>query len=383
VGIVAVRLKKKQATSDKYSFGYKRAEVAGALCNSVFLLALCFVIIVEAIQRFIEPENMKDAKLVFIVGTAGLVINLVGLAMFWEEGGHGHSHGGGGHSHDNKGHEDDEENHSHSHYDETNVDTEHQENTSVKPEKSSYNMNIRGVWLHVLGDALGSVVVMIAAGLIWYIETNALIPDYISSDDIFSSENGTLFKLNSICNENPINVSSCYKPSIEDFKEFINSYKTSKMFPVRNFFWFAYNYADPLLSVIITIIILFSTIPLAKDSLKIILQARPDNFSLNLKQLQKDIGDKVGAQINLHHLHAWELSSDTVIASLHMGLPADIEVYRSAVNILRGKLCAKYKLHHLTIEPEFQVQNTQGGCEGNSCCGDMEKNGPPCGLGKC
>ena len=128
-----------------HSFGYKRAEIAGALCNAVFLLALCFVIIVEAVQRFIEPEQMREAKLVFVVGTIGLAVNLVGLAMFWEEGGHGHSHGGGsahGHSHDNNA------------YDETNHDGGHSHShgggdEGKSKDKSKYNMNIHGVWLHV------------------------------------------------------------------------------------------------------------------------------------------------------------------------------------------------------------------------------------------
>merc|ERR1712110_262223 len=145
VGIVAVRLKKKQAKSDKYSFGYKRAEIAGALCNAVFLLALCFVIIVEAVQRFIQPEQMREAKLVFVVGTIGLAVNVVGLLMFWEEGGHAHSHGGGGgghgHSHDNDA------------YDETHHDGGHGHSHGSEDgkgkDKSKYNMNIHGVWLHV------------------------------------------------------------------------------------------------------------------------------------------------------------------------------------------------------------------------------------------
>lgn len=408
VGIVAVRLKKKQATNDKYSFGYKRAEVAGALCNAVFLLALCFVIIVEAVQRFIEPEHMRDAKLVFIVGTIGLAVNVVGLMMFWEEGGHGHSHGGGsGHSHGN------DSGHGHSHentsyddktsenktYSETNIDTEvgHGHSHEQSTEKSKYNMNMHGVWLHVLGDALGSVVVMIAAGLIWYVEVAILSTPTISSEDILARQNSTNFTFNQICQPASINQTrysnstsnSCINPTIQDLEEFLETYKTERMFPEKNFWWFVYNYADPLLSVIITVIILLSTIPLAKESLKIILQARPDNLSLNLKDLQKEIAEKVGANINLHHLHAWALSSDTTIASLHMKVPAEIDIYHRAVAALREKLCNNYQLHHLTIEPEFEDLNSSftngrsdnfNACKAEECCGDTQKNGPPCGL---
>ena len=50
----------------------------GALVNSVFLVALCFSITVESIKRFLEPEEIKDPKLILIVGGVGLGINLVG-----------------------------------------------------------------------------------------------------------------------------------------------------------------------------------------------------------------------------------------------------------------------------------------------------------------
>ena len=52
-------------------------QVVGALVNSVFLVALCFSITVESIKRFLEPEEIKDPKLILIVGGVGLGINLV------------------------------------------------------------------------------------------------------------------------------------------------------------------------------------------------------------------------------------------------------------------------------------------------------------------
>lgn len=108
----------------KYSYGWQRAEILGALVNAVFLLALCFMIIIEAIERFVSPQEITNPLLVLIVGGAGLAGNLVGLLLFhgkrhyiisafvfklsdvfvFVEHGHGHGHG---HSH---GHEHDVEN---------------------------------------------------------------------------------------------------------------------------------------------------------------------------------------------------------------------------------------------------------------------------------
>ena len=80
VAFLSVRISKR--TSTQNTFGWARAEVLGALVNSVFLIALCFSIFVEAIQRFHENEGISDPKLVLIVGCIGLAVNLVGLLLF-------------------------------------------------------------------------------------------------------------------------------------------------------------------------------------------------------------------------------------------------------------------------------------------------------------
>lgn len=54
----------------------------GALVNAVFLVALCFSITVEACKRFIEVEIIHDPQLLVIVGALGLLVNLIGLALF-------------------------------------------------------------------------------------------------------------------------------------------------------------------------------------------------------------------------------------------------------------------------------------------------------------
>lgn len=70
----------------KNTFGWARAEVLGALVNAVFLVALCFSITVEACKRFIEVEAIHDPKLLVVVGTLGLLVNLVGLLLFHGKG---------------------------------------------------------------------------------------------------------------------------------------------------------------------------------------------------------------------------------------------------------------------------------------------------------
>jgi len=73
--------------SPKNTYGWVRAEVLGAVVNSVFLLALCFAIVVEAIQRLTTCRTtVNDPDSLLYVGIVGLIFNLVALALFHEAG---------------------------------------------------------------------------------------------------------------------------------------------------------------------------------------------------------------------------------------------------------------------------------------------------------
>ncbi|XP_023322846.1 probable zinc transporter protein DDB_G0282067 [Eurytemora carolleeae] len=168
IAFVSVRMSPKRWKKNTY--GWARAEVVGALVNSVFLIALCFSILVEAIKRFMVIEPLKDPKLILIVGGVGLGINLVGLLIF---GHHGHSHEGtAGHSH---GEDDHDHAHAHLHSadklameeNKTRKTEKGEDVKSKQKEMSGEQMNIAGVFLHILADALGSVVVIISALVIW------------------------------------------------------------------------------------------------------------------------------------------------------------------------------------------------------------------------
>lgn len=148
----------KWRANDKYSFGYVRAEVLAGFVNGLFLLFIAFFIMSESVERLIEPPEVKHERL-FVVSVLGLLVNLVGVYAFQHGHGHshgsshGHSHGGGSsHSHLHGGH-----NHlmSNSHY-----DNSHDHNFS-----SGNSQIMKGVFLHILADTLGSVGVIVSAVL--------------------------------------------------------------------------------------------------------------------------------------------------------------------------------------------------------------------------
>ncbi|XP_058059002.1 zinc transporter 7 [Anopheles bellator] len=177
----------KWRANEKYSYGYVRAEVLAGFVNSLFLLFIAFFIMSEAVERAIEPPEVKHERL-FVVSVLGLLVNLVGIYAF-QHGGHGHSHGGGGsshghshgggashgHSHGGVGnhlnHHDTQHllsnhhDHGHSHGGNDNHH-DHNHHHHHSTEIVSTNSQImRGVFLHILADTLGSVGVIISAVL--------------------------------------------------------------------------------------------------------------------------------------------------------------------------------------------------------------------------
>ena len=94
VALIAVKFAEQTEATSKNTFGWIRAEVMGALVNAVFLTALCFTIVLEAVGRFMNPQPMRKPLLVFGVGLGGLLINVIGLCIFrGHSHGHGHGHG--------------------------------------------------------------------------------------------------------------------------------------------------------------------------------------------------------------------------------------------------------------------------------------------------
>uniref|UniRef100_A0A023GN52 Putative zn2+ transporter znt1 n=1 Tax=Amblyomma triste TaxID=251400 RepID=A0A023GN52_AMBTT len=154
----------------KNTFGWARAEVLGALVNAVFLVALCFSILVESLKRFYKPEKIDEPWLICYVGIAGLIVNVIGLCLFRE---HGHSHSRG-HHHSLptveevvlQGLEEDI-NDNRFRVGDGGPPVGGAEGDRSTPAATGGQLNIRGVYLHILADALGSVVVIVSSLVIW------------------------------------------------------------------------------------------------------------------------------------------------------------------------------------------------------------------------
>ena len=59
VGYIALRYSRVGQQTGRYTFGWARAEVLGALVNAVFLVALCFSILVEALKTNDNSRTLR------------------------------------------------------------------------------------------------------------------------------------------------------------------------------------------------------------------------------------------------------------------------------------------------------------------------------------
>lgn len=100
----------------KRTYGYHRMEILAALANGATLVAISFFILSEAVERFRNPPEV-NAPVMMGIAAGGLLVN---LASLW-----------------------------------------------ILHEGRGDNLNVRGAWLHVLMDTLGSVQALAAGALIW------------------------------------------------------------------------------------------------------------------------------------------------------------------------------------------------------------------------
>jgi len=166
ISLVASIISKRKA-DDKYSYGYARAEALAAFSMGLFLLFIALTVCNEALHRFIEPPEVQHERL-FVVSVLGLFVNLIGICAFQHghPGGHcshGHDHG---HSHNHK------EEHSplnsvsvHKHH---NHSHSHSHSHHVHEHNSGSSQLMKGVFLHILADTLGSVSVIVSTGLMYW-----------------------------------------------------------------------------------------------------------------------------------------------------------------------------------------------------------------------
>jgi cobalt-zinc-cadmium efflux system protein len=229
LSLFALKMSARPATHEM-TYGYLRAEILAALANGIFLVLIGSFIFYESYQRFLTPPEIKGVPMLIVAAT-GLFANLATAALLY------------------KGRRE--------------------------------NLNLRGAFLHVLGDTLGSVGAIVAGIviLIW-----------------------------------------------------------------------KWRLADPIVSVIVGGLVLFSSYELVKESVDILLEGTPRHL-----KIPKILGDlkSVKGVVSVHDLHVWAITSEVPAMSCHVilktGENADV-----ALSVLSRLMSEKYGIEHTTIQIEFE-----------------------------
>lgn len=233
MSLLAMWVAQRPATED-HTFGYHRVEILAALVNGLTLVGISIFIFIEAYHRFQNPPEVAGLPMM-IVAIAGLLINILsGLIL----------HG-----------------------------------------SKDQSLNVRGAYLHVLGDALGSVGAIIAGFIMWTTD------------------------------------------------------------------WM---YADPIFSIIIGLIIIYSSSHLLRETIHILMQGTPANI------VPVDVRaaiEKIEYVSGLHDLHIWTLTNGIDALSVHVSLSknAPTDEYDEIIRKIRKMSHKKFGIEHTTIQIEQQA----------------------------
>ncbi|KAB8255353.1 cation efflux protein [Aspergillus pseudonomiae] len=436
VGLWAVKVANQETnstTSKMYTYGWQRAETLGALVNGVFLVALCMSIFLEAIQRLVEPQEVQNPKLVCIVGCFGLLSNILGLLLF-----HDHSHGHGhGHSHgEAHGVEDvdaaEQGYISHGGSDPArgiavrSVFRNRDECTLSSPDtrrrrtldsqhrgSTRYNSNVEDIQVHpatmrqeIIGrsryvdeeqssesdsDQTNVAETSERSALLSHKDrarkytdeaNTALLPNATVDDDVHKFHNHAQPKSKDSKHGHShghghghghdLNMRGVFLHVMGDALGNVGVIASALVIWLTDYEWRFY--VDPGISLVITVIILASAIPLCKAASRILLQAVPPGMSID--HIKEDI-ERLPGIISSHDLHVWQLSDTKHVASIHIQVDTEIkgegsERYMRLARQVRRCLHA-YGIHSTTIQPEFAPGSD---VEDNQPASSYSSNGP-------
>lgn len=107
---------------------------------------------------------------------------------------------------------------------------------------------------------------------------------------------------------------------------------------------------DPILSVFVALLILYTAWSLMRDAIHVLLEGVPE--SLDRDNVAGDLVQNVPGVREVHHMHVWSLDGTSNMATLHACLSDGVDPYE-AVLAIKTRLSAEHGIAHATVEPEF------------------------------
>jgi cobalt-zinc-cadmium efflux system protein len=111
--------------------------------------------------------------------------------------------------------------------------------------------------------------------------------------------------------------------------------------------WFGWLWADPLLSLLVSLLILNSAWRLLRLSAHILLEGVPDGMDSAL--VEESLRGADASIRDIHHLHVWQLASGSRMATLHAELHEPADSAR-ALRAIRQVLLERFHIQHVTVQ---------------------------------
>ena len=108
-------------------------------------------------------------------------------------------------------------------------------------------------------------------------------------------------------------------------------------------------YADPLLAIVIVAILGRGAWKLVRDSSHILLEGVPEN--VDLPRIRDTLAARVPGVLEIHHLHAWALTAERPLLTLHARVEEGIDV-GGVVTRIKSVLTEDFGIDHSTIQVE-------------------------------
>ncbi|MBV9242758.1 MAG: cation transporter [Acidobacteria bacterium] len=130
-------------------------------------------------------------------------------------------------------------------------------------------------------------------------------------------------------------------------------------------------WADPITSVLISVIIIFGSIRLVLDSVNILLEGTPGHIDLGA--ITNSLLELEGVS-GVHDLHVWTISSGREALSVHI-THSEVTIHTELLSRVRDKLQSGFGIDHLTIQMETPERETEAlyVCETGTQCFEPAK----------
>uniref|UniRef100_A0A671RTC4 Proton-coupled zinc antiporter SLC30A8 n=1 Tax=Sinocyclocheilus anshuiensis TaxID=1608454 RepID=A0A671RTC4_9TELE len=267
------------------NYDWYRAEILGALLSVFTIWLVTGVLVYLAVERLIDDDFTIEGTVMLITSGCAVLANII-MAFTLHQSDHGHSHGGlsggHGHSHDHAG----ENGHSHSNANHCDVE----ENGSGKRQQA--NASVRAAFVHVIGDLLQSVSVLVSALIIF-------------------------FKV-----------------------------KDQRLLALPE-----YKIADPICTFLFSLFVLGTTFTIMRDIIIVLMEGTP--AGVNYNEVRERLLRVKGVKA-VHNLHIWALTMNQAVLSAHVAIDDTVEP-QAVLREMTQACFTTYSFHSVTIQLEHQA----------------------------